>query len=170
MKTRATNARFRAGGSSAGRGRGDPSFAFGLGALVLVSLLIGIRVGETVRDVLGGPRSASSAFAALSPPAIAPIDTASAPDAVPLRDPFRRETPAPKRRPVDPAPTKPPVLPTLRSLLFDETNPTVQIMVGAAVSGWLRPGETFQGWQILEIGPTSVRVANNGRMITLALS
>jgi len=93
---------------------------------------------------------------------------ANHPDA--LADPFAPRA-ALSRAPIAATPAEAPVVvPTIGGLVFDADAPVVQLRVGGHRSDWLLPGSVFEGWRVLEIRPTSVRLERNGRTVELSSS
>jgi hypothetical protein len=85
------------------------------------------------------------------------------------RNPFsapraRRRTPPPVRQ-QDPEPEEGP--PSLAALLYDNVEPAVQLKYKSSVSTWLRKGDSFRGWVILEISPNSVTILKDGESVVL---
>jgi len=74
----------------------------------------------------------------------------------------QNQAPAPPPRPVEEKP------PTLRTLLFDRVNPSVQLRDASRSSGWLHVGDTFDGWLVEEILENSVRISKGSRSVVLS--
>ncbi len=150
-------------------GKNNRALVVGYVVVLLMVVFLGVRTEQTVAAVLGGSAQAKvepkqdSAGARI----LAEIERRyqQLAEALPsLRDPFR-DPPVPRsepqrsrRRTPPPQPTV--VYPTIRSLLYDEINPSVKLSVGDQASGWLHVGSTFQGWTVREITAEGVRVAD----------
>ena len=84
----------------------------------------------------------------------------------PTRDPFSavRTTRKQTTRVAKPSP---PPRPQLRMILYDQLSPEVQFSVAGDLSGRLRPGQSFMGWQVMSISARSCVVHKDGETITL---
>ena len=159
-----------------GNGGGRSGWAT-LGLLLAVGLVLGFLADRAVRTVLAGHRGATESVA--EPAGSAALRTPATEDsllalATPgLRDPFRAP-PAPRSDRTVAAPSQAPSqltgTPVVRALLYDNVNPTVQIGIGSVTSGWLHAGDLFQGWTVVEISSTSVRITRNGESVVLPSS
>ena len=154
-------------------GTQDRAFLPGFVAVLLVGSFLGIRAGEAVRMVLGvqagAERRSSASSPAKSEPlvAVARRDSLIAAAGAFFRDPFHPAAEPVTLRPPPLFAPPPPIQPTLRALLFDPAVPLAQIAVGSAISGWLHPGEVFQGWTVEEISAKSVRLSRAGETVNL---
>jgi hypothetical protein len=151
------------------------SFWIGVVLLLLVGVFLGIRAGRAVHAVLGDGETSVE-------PVAAAVGTAAAFDGVKdsllavavmhERDPFRDPPPLRAEGVVNRA-APPPVAkapPDLRALLYDNVNPSVQLSQGTTTSGWLHRGDSFLGWTVLEITPTSTTIARGGESVVLTSS
>jgi hypothetical protein len=87
------------------------------------------------------------------------------------RDPFRDPTVwRPQRVRTSQPERDKEVVPILRALLYDNVNPSVQLSAGSETSDWLRQGDSFKDWVIVEIGPDSVRISKNDEHVVLSTS
>ncbi len=149
----------------------------GYAVLALGVALLGLSVRQTVVTVLSGGREfgAAGAGGEGGPTGwrnMGARDSLVEQARMGRRDPFQ---PPPMERaavrvPVVQAAPAPPPEPRLGSLVYDNVAPTVQLTVGEERSGWLRPGDVFHGWTVLEITRASVRVANGTRTRVLAVN
>jgi len=150
----------------------------GIGIMLAVVLLLGMRSLQTVNTVLSDSHPIDEPAVVHkklvgddlkgvtqrdSLIAIATLDAS-------VRDPFGPAAvePKPRKRSRAPRPVAARVVePLLAALIFDDINPTVQITVGKKRSDWLRAGDLFQGWQVAEIDARSVRVKKGDKEIVL---
>ncbi len=145
------------------------AFAVAIAAVVVLCL----RFETTIAAVLSVK---SDALPALEAPArdgleeLALRDSLIASARVDTRDPFQPppRPPVKKKRPA-PRVELPVVVPdpTLRALLYDTVSPSIQLTLGDVTSGWLRIGETFRGWTVRDVTPTSATVTNGSRRLVL---
>jgi hypothetical protein len=156
---------------------GGRSAWIGYAALALALLVLGAQVRQTVLTVLsarGGAGGVGAAATDSGTPgwrSVAERDSLVDRARMGPRDPFR---PAAVRAAVRapgaaPAPERAPD-PKLGSLLFDNVAPSVQLTIGTRRSGWLRTGEVFEGWRVVEISRVLVRVTDGTRTLVLAAS
>jgi len=154
--------------------RENRTYWWGVGLLFLVALILGARTRIRTQAALAVPVAAM----AQTGPAVTDVGseiklvrmkTGMAEAGAALeRDPFRdppstRVAPRPQRvRRPEPEPE-----PALRALLYDQANPTVQLGISGQLSGWLKAGDEFRGWVIVEIKPSSTTVSKNGRTLVL---
>ncbi len=157
------------------RGKDGRSGWTSAGLVLVVGVILGILAGRSVHGVLSGRltwETQARGGAGSAPAPAGDPDTLLASATVSGRDPFRPpQAPRPEglvsaRQPVQRV-TEPPVV---RALLYDNVNPTVQIGIGSATSGWLHIGDLFEGWTVVEITATSVRVSRDGESIVLPSS
>jgi hypothetical protein len=149
----------------------------GYAALLLGLLVLGVQVQRTMTAVLslgsgaGSGTSGDMGEEAAGWGSIAARDSLIARAHVGARDPFQsgapRVTSSPAAAESRPAPDPDP---RLGSLLFDNVAPSVQLTVGPSRSGWLRQGDAFLGWKVVEVGRTSVKVAKGSRTLVLGSS
>jgi hypothetical protein len=157
------------------RGNRNRSEWTSVGLVLVVGIILGVLAERSAQPILSAHWNAAGPIqdAAGSPPhAMGGPDSLYASASALGRDPFRAPAaPRPERQAAlrDPAPkvTGPPVV---RALLYDNVNPTVQIGVGGMTSGWLHTGDNFEGWTVVEINPTSVRVSRDGESVVLPSS
>ncbi len=157
------------------KARKDVAFWTGCGAVLLFVLVLGLRCGQTVSAVLSargqptpeakaaGGTGTADAFEIARRDSL--VAAATPGERNPFRDPPPRER-APTRRPETPRPVSEPP-PSLRALLYDTVNPSVQLAVGNSASGWLLEGDVFKGWTVAAITPTSVTVTRGNRSLVL---
>jgi len=157
---------------SASNGNGGAFWpVFGL--LVLGVALLAIRSAQTVESVLAASRRPAAASIAPAPASmgtglLATRDSLLAESRRGPRDPFRPPPPPPRtperrRPPAEPTPVRP----EMRALLFDKVEPSVQLRVGAAESGWLHQGDSFQGWTVVAITASSVELHSGKQTVVL---
>lgn len=138
-------------------------------ALLLLCVLMGMHSGRTVLLVIDSPEPAIAAAASAAPEDFAGLslrDSLLAAAAPGDRDPFRPVPVRTRRRTTVPKVVQP-VLPTLKALLFDRVNPTARLNIGEEVSGWLRVGDSFKGWNVTEITESSVKLAQGEKALVL---
>jgi len=138
-------------------------------AMLLLCVLMGMRSGQTVLLVLDDPAAVSDTRPNTSQTDYAGLahrDSLLAAAAIGDRDPFR-PVPVRTRRKTSVRQVKQQVLPTLKALLFDHVNPTARLNIGEEVSGWLRVGDSFQGWNVTEITESSVKLAQGKKALIL---
>lgn len=149
----------------------------GLALLLVAGIVLGMRGAAGVRSVLSFKGGQALAAGTHVPKAVALSGTMETRDkmlsgaVVASRDPFR-PPPAPPQaiKEVKNPKPEPPRPPSVRAFLYDNVNPTVQLGVGADVSGWMRKGDSFQGWTVVEITATTVRVSRGGVSLVLTKS
>ena len=155
----------------------DRSFWLGFALLITVGIFLGFKTQQAVSLVLGAMNRESVDNGSRSVPdgtllaQIADRDRMLGDTGSLQRDPFR----SPRDSGVDRNPTPQPrqetkAVPTLRALLFDNVNPSVQFSIGAQTSDWLRKGDSYQGWVVIEIGPNSVRISKEDESLVLSTS
>lgn len=161
--------------------RGGRALLFGYVIVLLMVLVLAFRTEQTIAAVLGGGQ----------PPRVeAKEETAGArllgeiqrryeklAQALPvLRDPFKdppasaqaRQAAQQAARQADqagsPQQAEPsgPLFPTVRAIVFDQFNPSVQLTLNNEISGWLHRGDSFHGWSVTQITAQSVRVEKDG--------
>lgn len=148
-----------------------------IGIAVMLALLaiLGLRSAGTVRAVLA-PIAGPTATAEAAAPAGVNISALCRRDslideAVPgRRDPFRTASAAGPRlgRVVSGGEAASPAAkPGLCALLYDNINPTAQVSLDGVRSGWLRPGDEFQGWRVTAITKDSVTMTKGAESIAL---
>lgn len=145
--------------------------------LVLIAALFGIRGQRVIGAVLGDraaapPLATESAEAEETLLALAHRDSLITSAASSWQDPFRprprfTRAESPHPRPVRAPEVSPAAPPRLGSLLFDQVRPSVQIRVGDETSDWLHEGETFAGWTVRRITPSSVTLASGTETVVL---
>jgi hypothetical protein len=144
------------------------------GALLVILILLGLRSYQVGTLVLpsGTPQTTGAAVAqeADSPLlSVAHMDsilsTTESCDRNPFSAPRGRRRPPPPPRQVDPEPEE--GTPSLAALLYDNVEPAVQLKYKTSFSSWLRKGESFRGWVILEISPNSVTILKDGEYVVL---
>ncbi|MBI5836765.1 MAG: hypothetical protein HZB25_05950 [Candidatus Eisenbacteria bacterium] len=156
--------------------RDDRATWIGPAALGLAVILLGGQVRQTVVDVLSvtrgtgasGPGAANAGAPAWK--SVTARDGLVERSHMGPRDPFRLPPARSMTRERGPAAPEPAPAPRLSSLLFDNVAPSVQLTVGEIRSGWLKAGEVFQGWTVVEIGRASVKVTDGSRTLVLAAS
>lgn len=137
--------------------------------MLLLCALMGMRSGKTVLLVLDDPTVVTETAANTSLidyARLAQRDSLLAGATIGDRDPFR-PVPVHTRRKTTVRQVKQQVLPTLKALLFDHVNPTARLNIGEEVSGWLRVGDSFQGWNVTEITESSVKLAQGKKALVL---
>jgi hypothetical protein len=146
------------------------------GLLVLFTALLAVRSERTIATVLAGgdprtpPPTAVAGPAGSSATIVVERNRVIAAATLGERDPFR-PPPAPARPGgASPRSTDSDPPPVLRTLLYDRVSPSVQLSIGRATSGWLRAGDAFRGWVVVEISPTSVRITKGDRSLVLTSS
>ncbi len=157
------------------RGKESRSGMTSAGVVLVVGVILAILAGRSVQGVLsvrmtGDPPAGGAAGSAAAP--VGDPDNSVASATVSGRDPFR---PPPAPRPEGQASVRQPVQkvtepPVVRALLYDNVNPTVQIGIGGETSGWLHIGDLFEGWTVVDITATSVRVSRDGESVVLPSS
>ena len=157
--------------------RDGENLKFGVALLLVVGIVLGVRSEAAIRAVLSfkGATSVTADSQVARTKELSEkmesrdrlLDGA----VVGPRDPFHAP-PAPQQavKQVRAPKPVPPVQPVIRAFLYDNVNPSVQIGVGAEVSGWMRKGDSFQGWTVVEITNTTVRVSRSGTSLVLATS
>lgn len=157
--------------------RDGDNLKLGVTLLIVAGVVLGVRSVAGVRAVL----SFKVATALVADPQVAKAqalsETTDSRDkllddaVVGPRDPFHAPpAPEPVIKQVKTPKPEPPVHPTIRAFLYDNVNPSVQLGVGAEVSGWMRRGDSFQGWTVVEITATAVRVSRSGTSLVLPRS
>lgn len=148
-----------------------PRLAPMAGVLLVSSLVLGVRAYGAVRAVLSGNQIGTAAqLPALSPTLahVALLDSLVTAAEPPRRDPFRDVViEGPIRSTGAPSPAKEDPRPVLRALLYDKQQPTAQISLGGATSGWLRVGDDFLGWKVTAIDAAAVRLSRAGEVVVL---
>jgi len=154
-------------------------YAVGVGAMLLVVLLLGLRSKEAVQAVLNDRAPELTAETERPELVVAAVRGVAARDSMvavahldaKLRDPFARDKKAPKSdRPVRrPQRVAKVIRPALSALIFDEVHPTVQITIEGERSDWLGTGDKFRGWQVAEILARSVKVKKGDKEIVLIM-
>jgi hypothetical protein len=159
------------------RVQSDRGFWLGLALLIAVGIFLGLKVQQAVSLAHGAMSGASIERQAQPNPdrklliQVADRDSFLRDTSALQRDPFRSSRPlAVNRDPAPPRQQEVSTVPVLRALLFDNVNPSVQLSIGALTSDWLREGDSFEGWVVLEIGPDSVRVSKNDESVVLSTS
>ncbi|MBC8423610.1 hypothetical protein H8E07_05765 [bacterium] len=152
-------------------------YTVGIGAMLLVVLLLGLRSSQTVKSVLADKIPYETTEIQQPQLVKEAVKGVSARDSLvacalldgKLRDPFAQETRKPSTRRTVKAPPRVARLiePSLAALIFDNVNPTVQITIEGERSDWLRTGDQFRGWQVAEIAAKSVKVKKGDREIVL---
>jgi hypothetical protein len=145
------------------------------GLLVAFTALLAIRSERTIAAVLAGaspkapPAAAVAERTGSSADIVADRNHSIASAALGERDPFR-SPPPPARSGTAPGSIDADPAPILRTLLYDRVSPSVQLSIGRSTSGWLRAGDVFRGWVVVEIMPTSVRISKGDRSLLLTSS
>lgn len=142
-----------------------------------VGVILGLVATSSVRSVSAGfgkvAAQPGSPTDSASPSALAARDSLLAGARAGARDPFRAPT-APQSQTDGTSVRKQETAlagtPVMRALLYDNVNPLVQIGIGSVTSGWLHKGDRFQGWTVVEINSTSVRLARSGESVVLLSS
>jgi len=157
------------------------SFWAAVGICLVVTLFLGVRAEQAVSTVLAAqgeqglpPLSAAAGLADIARLASKDSLLASVPLAAP--DPFF----SPEPQPVSAPGIAPPRLetaaaqgsqalePALRAVLEDGASSSAQISLGAVTSRWLRAGDEFQGWTVVEISARTVTLRSpSGEIRTL---
>ncbi len=159
--------------------RGWPSLA-GL-ILLLPALLFGIRrSSETLSSVadMADREVPGIETVAVDPPAVERIaaatrsdSIAARPTALPRRSPFRRVASPPVKSGGDAAPPGKTVpgdgIPRVEAVLADHGRIAAVLRVGSRRSGPLGRGESFEGWEVVDVGWESVLVGRKGVLYTL---
>lgn len=148
------------------------------GVILLVTLLLGVRTQKSVAAVLstreqtlptvawnGGVTPGEDAAYERRQAALQLVDHS-------LRDPFR---PLPVAAPPDPPqkkskPTRTPywaTIPSPHAIMFDGENSAAQIRIGKRLSDWLRVGDEWQDWKIIEIKSDCIRVARGDEIYVM---
>jgi hypothetical protein len=142
-----------------------------------VGVILGLVATRSVKSVTAGfgpvgPPTGNPADCA-SPSVLAARDSLLADAVVGARDPFRAPA-VPQASEGGTSTRKEGTVlagtPVMRALLYDNVNPLVQIGIGSVTSGWLHTGDQFQGWTVVEINSSSVRIARNGESVVLPSS
>ena len=134
----------------------------GFALLVLVGVLLGLKTQQAVSLVLGAKNRVSIGNSFQPAPEGALLAQVANRDSLLEdtgsldRDPFRN--------PIVWKPSK------VRTDKPEKDGEAVPISTGAVTSGWLRKGDSFQGWVIVEIGPDSVRISKNDENVVLSMS
>ena len=149
----------------------------GFALLVLVGVLLGLKTQQAVSLVLGAKNRVSIGNSFQPAPEGALLAQVANRDSLLEdtgsldRDPFRNPIVwKPSKVRTDKPEKDGEAVPILRALLYDNVNPSIQLSTGAVTSGWLRKGDSFQGWVIVEIGPDSVRISKNDENVVLSMS
>jgi hypothetical protein len=152
-------------------GRGRLSW-LAYGMLFVLSMLLVVRAAGLVGAVLtpaAAPHLPTTQSGSQDPgTVVAGSDSTDGLQTGP-RNPFT-DPPAPARpRRVRraPAPAPRPEVPSLRALLYDTVNPSVQLRTSREDSAWLHVGETFDGWTVAEITAASVTIVRDDQRVVL---
>jgi hypothetical protein len=151
-------------------------YAIGIGLMLAVVLVLGVRSKATVDAVLADKapvEAASTEHKRLVNDEMSGVTyrdslVAIAHLAEDLIDPFLGDKALPQKV----AAKAPPrvarlIKPRLAALIFDDVDPTVQIRVAGERSNWLHTGDRFKGWQVAEIDSKSVKVKKGDREVVL---
>lgn len=145
-----------------------------LGVLLMVLIILGLRsyqVGVLVLpSEIQSPAEATIGRAADTPMLSLAykdslLSTAEACDRNPFGPPPARRRTPPRVRQEKPEPED--ETPSLAALLYDNVEPAVQLKYKTSVSTWLREGESFRGWVIVEISSNSVTILKDGKSVVL---
>jgi len=155
----------------------DRGFRVGFALLVTIGIFLGFKTQQAISLALGAMNrvSVDSGSRPLADrmvlAQIADRDRLLAATGSLERDPFRSprdshvdRNPTPQRRESTGG------VPVLRALLFDNVNPSVQLSIGAHTSDWLREGDSYEGWVVMEIGVDSVRISKGDQSLVLSTS
>ncbi len=155
--------------------KGTNAFWLGLGLLAIVGLFLGFSAAGAVRAVLQSkglsavPASGQSVVAGRSTTPRADKDALIAAAVPGERDPFRDPPPL-KSEGASAARTgqqEVREVPICSGLLYDTISPLVELAAGSGSSGWLRRGDQFLGWKIVQINPKTVTIAKGSESIVL---
>lgn len=153
--------------------KSDKTLRLGLGFMVLLVLVLGLRSGKTVSTVLAMDHAvqAEPVQTPTDDIDLAQIDARDRriAEATPVdHDPFRRPgAPQAPRERRSRAPREI-VAPSLGALLYDNVNPSAQISIQGERSDWLRQGDEFKGWTVRSITPQSVTITNGRETVVLS--
>ncbi len=143
-------------------------YLVGIGVMLLVVLLLGMRSKQTMNAVLADKTPLVAETVQHTQLVKEELKGVTMRDSMvvtavldaKLRDPFDpgQQTQRPHKSVPKPRHVARFLRPLLAGLIFDDVSPTVQITVGSERSDWLRAGDRFKGWQVAEIDAKSVKI------------
>ncbi len=157
-----------------GAGSDRPAMA-GIIIACLASVVLGVQAKQAEEAVLrsapiaapaGSPANAGKALLAQIVGRNAALGAASVSNRDPFRDPPPPPAPPSRVRTVHVDSTATPT-PSACGLIFDTQDPRVKLSAGADTSPWLRKGESFQGWLVVEISRKAITISRNGETVVL---
>jgi hypothetical protein len=155
--------------------KGTNAFWLGLGLLGIVGLFLGFSAAGAVRAVLlskalpAAPSAGQSVVSGHAPMARVDKDAMIVAANPGDRDPFR-EPPAMRSEGASSARGAQQAVrevPICSGLLYDNVSPLVELATESGSSGWLRKGDQFLGWMIVQINPKSVTIAKGSESVVL---